>query len=495
MEDFDSKRGGAIEERVLFVDGNYQPVIADGAIEVISPYSRECVYRQAECGSKEVAGAVASARNALENWQKLGPAARRDILIALAEGIQANAGELAEFDSEDMGKPIATAGQDPHIASGFIRYYAEMIDKIHQGQIAPSGDSVVEFQIMKPRGVVATITPWNFPVINVGMKIGPALAAGNCVIVKPSELSPRSALRIAAIAIEAGLPPGVLNVVPGGSSTGDALVRHPGVDMVAFTGSTSTGKKLMSAVGDSTLKPLLLECGGKSPEIVFDEFQAEELGQIAEQVVRGALFNQGQVCVARTRILIEHSVYETFVEKMSQVAESIQPHDPRDASCIFGPLASARQRRMVEGYIEGALETGATLALDGRLEQPNDGALLGPTIICDAPRDSAISTEEVFGPVLTLFSFSDEDDAISLANATSYGLAATIWTRNVVRAHRVSNALDIGKVKVSTSPGSAEGAMFAHSAEPAGQSGFGVEGGQHGMLSYMRRQSIEMVMP
>ena len=443
-----------------------------------------------------VDAAVAAARLAWDNgWCDMGPGERKSRLLALADAIIANGQRLTLCDSLDMGKPVTAGSGEAFPAAGFIRYYAESIDKVYAGNMPRTGPGAMELQVWQPRGVVGAITTWNFPLINACLKLGPALAAGNTVVIKPSELSPRSTLLLAQLATEVGIPDGVINVIPGGGATGDALVRHPGVDMLTFTGSTSTGKSILQAIGGSTIKPVLLECGGKSPEIVFEDVVSLGLEDIANTVVRGAMFNQGQVCVTRSRLLVQQSVYQEMLKAITAVAKSIQPGDPMEGSTMFGPLANARQQEVVEGYIQSGIDDGATLILDGRNPEGFEhGCYVGPTIFADVPADARIAREEIFGPVLCVMPFADEEEALALANGNDYGLAATIWTRDIVRANRMASKVQAGKVRVVASLAQVEGAGFSHSAEPCGQSGYGVEGGPNGLRSYMRQQSIEFNM-
>jgi gamma-glutamyl-gamma-aminobutyraldehyde dehydrogenase len=479
-----------------FVDGKPLSIPDARNVDSINPVDGSHGFTFTDGGAQAIDAAVRAARAAWENgWRDSGPSARRQRLLSLADTILAHGDELALCDCLDIGKPIAAARGEVFPAAGFIRYYAEAIDKLHAGAVAPTGAGAMELQLWRPRGVVGAITPWNFPLINACLKLGPALAAGNTVVIKPSELSSRSALMLAQLAEECGIPPGVINVVPGGGDAGAALVRHAGVDMLTFTGSTATGKSILQGIGGSTIKPALLECGGKSPEILFEDVAGLGVADIAAQVVRGAFWNQGQVCVARSRLLVQQSIYQETVDAVLAVAKSLRPGDPLDMSTTFGPLASSRQRQVVEGYIQAGIDDGARLALDGRnpagLER---GCYVAPTVFVDVPPAARIAREEIFGPVLCVMPFADEEEALALANATEYGLAATLWTRDIGRANRVAGRIRAGKVRVVTSLAQVEGAGFSHSAEPCGQSGYGVEGGPDGLRSYMRRQSLEVAM-
>lgn len=478
-----------------WIDGAPHASASARSFDVVNP-ATEAVTATLPCGDEaDVNAAVDAARRAFDagRWGASGPGLRKQSLMRFADAIVRNAPRLALCDCLDMGKPISSAEQEAHIAAAFVRYYAEAVDKIHTTQAPPAGPGAMELQVRRPRGVVAAIIPWNFPVINAALKIAPILAAGNTVIVKPSELAPRSSLVLAELAAEAELPPGVLNVLPGDGSTGDKLARHAGIDMIAFTGSTRTGKALMRAAGESSLKPLLLECGGKSPEIILPDMADADLDQIAQAIVRDAFWNQGQVCVARSRLLIHDSLHDEVLANLLSAAAAIQAGDPLDPATAFGPLASSRQQAMVEEYIDSGISEGAEPMLDGRgIRSP--GHYVGPTVFAKVSAQHRIAREEIFGPVLSVFRYRDIDEAVALANDSQYGLAATVWTRDLALAHQLAGRIRAGNVKIATSPALVEGVGLSHSGEPYGQSGFGVEGGTKGLESYMRLQAIEFAM-
>lgn len=478
-----------------FIDGAFAETDAAAALQTHNPADGQPALRFAAAGAEGVNRAVASARAAFDDgrWARLGPRARRQALLALADGIEADGESLALCDVLDVGKPISGALFEVRIAAAFIRYYAEALDKHPTGVVAPSCAQSMEVQVRRPRGVVVAITPWNYPLVNTCLKIGPALAAGNSVIVKPSSVSPRSAERLAALALKAGVPPGVLNVVQGNAATGDALVRHAGVDMVTFTGSTPTGRALMAAAGGSSLKPMLLECGGKNREFVLGDMASSDLDGVAMNIVMGAFANCGQLCVARSALYLHKDVYDALLDRIVGVAGSLRAGLPLDAATRYGAMATARQRDIALRCVEAGLAQGGQLVVDGRRVQglPEGGFWLQPSVFTGLSPDSPLQHEEIFGPVLTVNRFDSVDEVLAIANRGDYGLAATLWTRDIKHAGDISSRMQVGKVKVMATPVPTEGAGLSQSAEPARQSGFGVEGGLKGMESYMRQQVVE----
>ncbi|MFN4897730.1 MAG: aldehyde dehydrogenase family protein [Burkholderiales bacterium] len=479
-----------------FIDGVFTHGLTGGAmIQTTNPADGKDSLKFNAATIDTVNQAVASARNAFDDgrWERMSPSYRRATMLKLADLIQSNATSLALSDSLDVGKPIMGAMFEAQIAAGFVRYYAEALDKHYNGNTVPTCSASLEIQVRRARGVVLAITPWNYPLVNTCLKIAPALAAGNSVIVKPSSISPRSAEILAQLAIEAGIPAGVLNVVQGNGKTGDLLVRHQDVDMVTFTGSTQTGRYLMAAVGDSALKPLLLECGGKNREFVLDDMVSSDIDGMAMQIVQGAFANSGQLCVARSALYIQDSLYDALTERIVSIASSMQAGHPLSPDTRYGPMACSSQRNIAHDYIDIGVAEGARLLLDGRRPSgvSEGGFYVQPTVFSELRPDSRLNTDEIFGPILTLNRFSRTDEVLAIANAGDYGLAATLWTRDLKNANDIATRMKVGKVKVMSTPVGTEGSMFSQSAEPTRQSGFGIEGGLKGMESYMRQQVIE----
>jgi len=436
-----------------FIDGVFTHGLTGGAmIQTTNPADGKDSLKFNAATIDTVNQAVASARNAFDDgrWERMSPSYRRATMLKLADLIQSNATSLALSDSLDVGKPIMGAMFEAQIAAGFVRYYAEALDKHYNGNTVPTCSASLEIQVRRARGVVLAITPWNYPLVNTCLKIAPALAAGNSVIVKPSSISP-------------------------------------------FTGSTQTGRYLMAAVGDSALKPLLLECGGKNREFVLDDMVSSDIDGMAMQIVQGAFANSGQLCVARSALYIQDSLYDALTERIVSIASSMQAGHPLSPDTRYGPMACSSQRNIAHDYIDIGVAEGARLLLDGRRPSgvSEGGFYVQPTVFSELRPDSRLNTDEIFGPILTLNRFSRTDEVLAIANAGDYGLAATLWTRDLKNANDIATRMKVGKVKVMATPVGTEGSMFSQSAEPTRQSGFGIEGGLKGMESYMRQQVIE----
>lgn len=433
--------------------------------------------------------AVCLAREAHEKgvWRLAAPSARAEILNAFANLIAKEAADLDAFDAEDMGKPVSLRLFNATSAAGLMRYCAEAVRNLAGRVLASDHQSHVTWQWV-PRGVVAAIVPWNFPAYNAVMKLAPALATGNCVILKPSEFSTRSAIRLAELGRRAGLPAGVLTTLLGlGETVGEALALHRGVDMIAFTGSTDVGRLMLQYAGQSNMKTVVAECGGKSPQIVFDD--GVDLDAAADWVAGLLLTNQGQVCSVGSRLLVQRSIEKDFTLRIAERMDRVTIGNALDPSTTFGPLASKRQLERVFGFIDGALGDGSRLIRGGRrVLEGSGGYFVEPTLFSNVDPASRLAQQEVFGPVLAVIPFESEEEAIELANGTEYGLVAYAWTAQLTRAMRMRNIHS--SVWIYGSRPTGEGAGHSTPLEPYGQSGIGVEGGAPGLQSYMRRQTL-----
>ncbi len=480
-----------IEQPVrLFIDAKLSQSASERTTEVTNPSNgRHCVSVPVGCDA-DVNHAVAAARLAFDSgcWSEAPPSFRKKTLHAWADLIVANAAELNALDAGEMGKPISEAFGSAATAAGLVRFYAEAVDKVTGDVFASDRNSLVA-QRRVPRGVVAAVVPWNFPTYVAVLKAAPALAAGNCVVLKPSEMSSRSAILLAQLAVEVGLPPGALNVVPGlGETVGRALGLHGDVDMLTFTGSTEVGKRMMQYAGQSNMKVVMAECGGKSPQIVFDD--GVDLDAAAATIARFLLTNQGQICSVGSRLLVQASIEDALLERITAHFERIVIGDALDSTTTFGPIASAKQCERVMQYVDGARADGAQLVAGGRRALPQTGGFfVEPTVFRGVQPAARIAREEVFGPVLSAIGFKDEADAVRIANDTIYGLAAYVWTADLSRGLRIAKSIR-SSVRVNAVAPMGEGPGFAYSSEPARQSGFGAEGGVPGMESYLRRQLI-----
>lgn len=437
--------------------------------------------------------AVCAARQAFISWRYLAPEARKDLLLNVANHIAAERELLALLDCLEMGMPISMALEQVDEAVSFMRYNAELVDKVYGEIAAADPATTLALSQPEPRGVIGVISPWNFPVLTAVLAIAPALAAGNCLVVKPSEQTPSSALKIAELAIKAGLPAGVLNVVPGrGVTTGAALASHADIDKLHFTGSTQVGRQLMVYAGQSNGKPVMLEMGGKSPQIVFED--AVGLPNLGASLAQAAFYNTGQLCVAKTRLLVHKNIKDQVLAAIkAETKDAFKIGCPLDETTTFGPISSRKQFDLINDYLEVGQKEGAELArLSTSGEAPESGLFLTPMLFDHASNKMRTAQEEIFGPVLSVITFNSDENAIQLANSVNYGLSATAWTGELRRTRLLARDLNVGNIEIRATSAPVARPMGL-TEEPFGASGHGVIGGRRALEPYQRTKAVQMI--
>jgi acyl-CoA reductase-like NAD-dependent aldehyde dehydrogenase len=436
--------------RKAFIDGAFVDAAAGATFECVSPISGETLFDVAACDAEDVERAVAAARRSFDagTWSQVAPRKRKKVLLRLAELIARDADQLALMITLDMGKPIADAAVEVGLAADCFRYFAEAVDKVY-GEVGPTGPSAVTLVTREPVGVVGMVVPWNYPILVPAWKLAPALATGNSAVLKPAEQSPVVALALAALASEAGVPDGVVGVLPGfGETAGQAIGRHMDVDKVAFTGSSEVGKLFLRYSGESNMKGVQLECGGKSPNVIFADVPDVDLA--VAQAAEGIFGNSGQVCSAGSRLLLQESIADEVLEKLAAEAGKWQPGDPLDPATRMGSMVDQTQMERVLRYIRTGSDEGAELRLGGgRAREESGGFYVEPTIFGAARNDMTIAREEIFGPVVTAIPFGSEGDGLRIANETVYGLTSAVWTRDINKAHRFARSIRAGTVCVN----------------------------------------------
>ena len=471
----------------LHIGGEFRDAEGGETFTSINPATEAPIAEVASASVGDVDDAVAAARGAFEEgpWAEMTARDRGRILWRLGELLRENLEQVAILETVDNGKPIFESRyvEIPMVADVF-QYYAGWADKVH-GEVIPVSGNALDYTLREPLGVVAAIVPWNFPLLLASWKIAPALAMGNTVVVKPASNTPLTALKLAELAAKAGLPPGALNIVPGrGSLVGNALVEHPGVDKIAFTGETSTGQGILRRSAD-TLKKITLELGGKSPNIVLAD---ADLDAAVKGATIGIFYGKGEVCAAGSRLFVERSIADEFIDRVVERTEKLVPGDPMDPKTRLGAIVSAGQMETVLGYVEAGKSEGARLRTGGERADVGTGKgfFLRPAVFDQVDNSMKIAQEEIFGPVLAVITFDDEEDAVEQANATPFGLAAAVWSRDIGRAHRVARGLQAGTVWVNTYNRYDVAAPFGGYKE----SGYGRELGVHALEHYTQVKNV-----
>ncbi|WP_105967921.1 aldehyde dehydrogenase family protein [Streptomyces geranii] len=472
------------------IDGNWLDHTSAGPRDHINPATARVNGTVLLAGPPEVDAAVAAAKKAFPEWRALSPDRRRRILQRVEDLMLERVPELGRLNTLELGVPFGTSAALAQLSAGWFGYYAGWADKI-EGATVPLSPRLVpglDYTVPEPYGVIGTILTWNGPIMSVGMKIAPALAAGNCVVVKAPDLAPFTVARFAQIALEAGLPPGVLHVLPGGPEAGEHLVRHPDVAKISFTGGIPTARKILDAARD-TLKPVLLELGGKTANLVFPD---ADLDEAVTETVRSCFTLSGQGCNLTTRMLVHRDIYDRAVAATAAAATALRVGDPFDRATALGPVVGGAAHERVLGIIERAAKH-SRLVAGGHATDPatlppdnREGYFIDPTVLADVDPDSEVARHEVFGPVLSIIPFADEDEAVELANSTPYGLGTALQTRDVSRVQRLVPLLRSGTVLVNGASGQPPGAPFGGYK----QSGYGREGGKEGLYEFLQTKNV-----